>query len=138
MKTKIKIRDKVYQLEISEVNENLLNVKVDDKSYFFSKNELGELISVNPKEDEKLKSLFKEDVFLGALAEKEIKSPITGVISLVAVRENETLKRGQKVATIIAMKMENEIIAETAGIIESVKIKDGQLVNSGDVLIILK
>ena len=138
MQTKIKIGSKLYRVEISELDENLLRVKVDGNDYFFSKNELGELVPVVPQGNEELRSLLREEVFLEALAEKEIKSPIAGTISTIEVKEGEALKPGQKVVTLIAMKMENEIISETVGIVEAVKTKEGQFVNAGDVLIVLK
>jgi len=138
MQTKIKIGSKLYRVEISELDENLLRVKVDGNDYFFSKNELGELVPVVPQGNEELRSLLREEVFLEALAEKEIKSPIAGTISTIEEKEGEALKPGQKVVTLKAMKMENEKISETVGIVEAVKIKEGQFVNAGDVLIVLK
>ena len=138
MQTRIKIGEKIYNIEISEITENLLKVRIDDKDYFFTKNEFGGIIPVE-KESIDFGVLTKEsEVIWETLAEKEIKSPIAGTISTIEVKEGEALKPGQKVVTLIAMKMENEIISETVGIVEAVKIKEGQFVNAGDVLIVLK
>lgn len=138
MKTHIKIGSRVCHIEISELNENLIKVDLDGSCYFFSKNELGELIQVTPGSAE-LQSLGeKTDVFLETLAEKEIKTPIAGTISTIEVRKGENVKPGQKVATLIAMKMENEIISETAGIVQDIKVKEGQTVNTGQILIVLE
>jgi len=137
MKTKIKIGDKSYQVEISELKEDLVKVRVGDANFFFSKNEFGEIVSVEAQ-DEKLKTLVEESgVYLETLAEKEIKTPIAGTLSTIEVKKGDNLKPGQKVATLIAMKMENEIIAETVGEVKEIKVKGGQIVNSGDVLIVL-
>jgi len=133
MKTEIKIGDKVYQVEISELPENLLTVKIDDREYFFSQDELGELISFEDlKEPSK-----KNEIISGGLEQKEIKSPIAGTISAIYVKKGEKIKPGQKVITLISMKMENEIISESFGQVKEIKVKENQFVNSGDILIIL-
>jgi len=133
MKTSIKIGDKIYQIEIAETS-NGLKALVNNKEYFFTKNELGELSSV-----EGFKSSLKEtEIISGARIEKEIKSPLAGVISAVMVKKGEEIKPGQKVVTLISMKMENEIISEGYGKIKEVKVKENQFVNSGDILIVLE
>jgi len=133
MKTSIKIGDKIYQIEIAETS-NGLKVLVNNKEYFFTKNELGELSSV-----EGFKSSLKEtEIISGARIEKEIKSPLAGVISAVMVKKGEEIKPGQKVVTLISMKMENEIISEGYGKIKEIKVKENQFVNSGDILIVLE
>lgn len=133
MKTSIKIGDKIYQIEIAETS-NGLKVLVNNKEYFFTKNELGELSSV-----EGFKSSLKEtEIISGARIEKEIKSPLAGVISAVMVKKGEEIKPGQKVVTLISMKMENEIISETSGVVKEIKVKENQFVKSNDVLIVLE
>ena len=134
MKTSIKIGDKIYQIEIEEPREGLLRVMVNDKEYFFTKNELGELTAL---EDFKT-SLKETEIVSGASIGKEIKSPLAGVISAIMVKKAEQIKPGQRVVTLIAMKMENEIISEGYGKIKEIKVKENQFVNSGDVLIILE
>ena len=79
-----------------------------------------------------------EELISSTLKEKEIKSPIAGVISSIYVKKDDPIRTGQKVATLIAMKMENEIVAETAGVVKEVKAKENQTVKTGDTLIILK
>lgn len=134
MKTEIKIGDKVYQVEISEISDGLLKVRVNDKDYFFTKNESGELVF-----SEEVKPSLKEgEVILEGLVEKEIKSPITGIISAIYVKKGDKVKPGQKVLTLISMKMENEIISESFGQVREVKVKENQFVNTGDVLIVLE
>jgi len=138
MQTTIKIGDKIYQIEISEAEENLLKVKVNNKEYFFTKNELSE----SNLDDFCAKALDKETKENGVVfrerIEKEIKSPLAGTISSIAVKIGERLKPGKKVATLIAMKMENEIVSEGYGKIKEIKVKENQFVDSGDTLIILE
>lgn len=137
MQTEIKIKDKVYKIEIFEMEKGLLRVKINGEDYFFTKNKLGELISVQPKSKTIEIDQEENGVILEGLNEREIRSPIAGIISTIDVKKGEEIKLGQKVMTLIAMKMENEIVAETSGIVKEVKVKDGQFVNSGEVLIML-
>lgn len=138
MKTKIKIEEKVYQVEISEIKENLIKVRVDDKDYFFTKNKFGELIPVDTRTKDFGVLIEESEVLWETLAEKEIRSPIAGIISSINVKPGEVIKPGQKVATLIAMKMENEIVSEISGIVKEIKIKENQSVDAGEVLIILE
>ncbi len=138
MKTKIKIGEKVYRVEISEIKENLIKVRMDDKDYFFTKNNLGELIPVDARTKDFGVLVEEGEVLWETLAEKEIRSPIAGIISSINVKPGKALKPGQKVATLIAMKMENEIISEISGIIKEIKIKENQSVDAGEVLIVLE
>lgn len=134
MQTEIKIGNKTYRVDISELPENLLKVRVNDKDYFLTKSTDGELVFL-----EDFKPPFKENgVILEGLAEKEIKSPISGTISAIYVKKGEKIKPGQKVITLISMKMENEIISESFGQVEEIKVKENQFVNINDTLIILE
>lgn len=137
MQTEIKIKDKTYSIEIFEMEKGLIRVKINDEDYFFTKNKLGELISVDPKSKISSPEIEENGVVLDGLAEREIRSPIAGIISTIDVKKGDEIKLGQKVVTLIAMKMENEIIAEASGIIKEIKVKENQFVNSGEILILL-
>jgi len=137
METEIKIGDKVYQIEISEIQEGFLKVRINEKDYFFSQNEFGEIVPIERENLLSLQSLKGEEVLLEILGEKEIKSPIAGVISSIDVKEGEEVKPGKKLATLIAMKMENEIISENYGKVKKIKVRTNQSVNAGNILIIL-
>jgi acetyl-CoA carboxylase biotin carboxyl carrier protein len=134
MKTQIKIGDKVYKIEILELQENLLKVLVNDKEYFFTKNEFLELSFL---EDFKPSLKESEVISRASKIEKEIKSPLAGVISSIAIKKGDLVKPGQKILTLISMKMENEIISEGYGKIKEIKVKENQFVNSGDILVVL-
>lgn len=137
METEIKIGDKVYQIEISEIQEGFLKVRINEKDYFFSQNEFGEIVPVERENLLSLQSFKGEEVLLGCLGEKEIKSPIAGVISSIDVKEGEEVRPGKKLATLMAMKMENEIVSENYGKVKKIKIRINQSVNAGSVLITL-
>jgi biotin carboxyl carrier protein len=137
MQTEIKIKDKIYKIEIFETERGSIRVKINGEDYFFTKNKLGELVSVQPESKKFTSDQEENGVVLEGLNEKEIRSPIAGIVSTIDVKKGEEIKLGQKVITLIAMKMENEIVAETSGIVKEIKVKDSQFVNSGEILILL-
>lgn len=138
MQTTIKIGGKAYRIEISETGENLLKVKVNGKEYFFTKNELGEPNSADSYFEDSGVATKENGIISRERIEKEIKSPLAGIVSSIAVKIGETVKPGKKVATLIAMKMENEIVSEGYGKIKEIKVKENQSVSNGDILIILE
>jgi len=67
--------------------------------------------------------------------EKEVTSPLPGVIVAILVEPGETVTRGQELCTLEAMKMKNAIRANREGTIASVDISVGDQVSHGQVLI---
>jgi len=137
MQTKIKIKGKFYKIDISEIKEDLIKVKVDGEDYFFTQNEFQELIPLE-KENYSGISCSEENGVCLAITEKEIINPIAGVVSGVYVKEGERLKFGQRLITLMAMKMENEIVSEGCGQVKEIRVKENQSVSAGEVLIILE
>ena len=151
MRTKIKIGEKSYNIEISEIKDyyppttlpakggapDLIKIKVDDEEYFFRRNEFQELVPLEKENYPSLSNLEEEGVCL-VLEEKEIKSPLAGKVSGIYVKEGEKVKPGQRVITLIAMKMENEVIAESYGQVKEIKVRENQSINTGEVLIIFE
>lgn len=137
MKTEIKISGRIYKIEVFEIRENLIQVLVNEKPYFFTQDEFGRLVKA---EKEKLLPFsFEEGEGVRDISgEKEIKSPIAGTVSAILVKVGEEVKPNRKVLTLISMKMENEIISESAGEVDEIRIKENQFVNAGEVLITLK
>lgn len=115
-----------------------MKVKVNGKEYFFDKNELGEPVFADPYAKDLGATTEENGIISRGRIEKEIKSPLAGTVSSIAVKVGETIKPGKKVATLIAMKMENEIVSEGYGKIKEIKVKENQAVDSGDTLIILE
>jgi biotin carboxyl carrier protein len=69
---------------------------------------------------------------------KEIKTPLSGIISEIFVKQGEEIKFGQKLIILSAMKMENDILSETRGVIKKVLVTKDQKVKEGEILIILE
>lgn len=122
---RIKIQDKVYDVEISE-EEGGVKIKVGEKEFSFGRGEK-EKISV-------AQTTFPKRSF----SKKEIRAPVAGTVSKIFVKEGEFIKKNQKILILSAMKMENEIISENDGRIKEVRVKENQSVNSDDILLILE
>jgi biotin carboxyl carrier protein len=125
---KIKVKNKTYEVEISEVGEEIVKITVDGKEFLFGE---------RGKEEEKI-SLTRTSLPKRNFSIKEIKAPISGVVSDIFVKEGEIIKKGRKILTISAMKMENEIVSEFGGKIKEILIKKTQETKEGDILVVLQ
>ncbi len=138
MRTKIKIGKNTYHIDISEIKENLLKIRVDDEDYFFTEDRSQNLVPIERKDYPSLKDSSDNGAVCGVFEEKEIRAPIAGTISKIYVRKGEEVKPGKLIATLLSMKMENEIISETCGKVKEIKVKEGQFINTNEVLITLE
>jgi biotin carboxyl carrier protein len=118
----IKIRGKIYDIEISEPQEGVVKVSVDGQDFVFQEKNIAKNIPA--------KGLNES----AKIAKKEIRAPITGTISKIFAKEGDAIEPGQKILSLSAMKMENEIISEGKGRIKKIAVKEGQLVKADEVL----
>jgi biotin carboxyl carrier protein len=68
-------------------------------------------------------------------ADKEVYSPMYGIVLSIAVRPGQQVKKGEQLLVIEAMKMENEIRAPREGEIKEIAVRVGQNVQPGQPLI---
>ncbi|MFA5742401.1 MAG: acetyl-CoA carboxylase biotin carboxyl carrier protein subunit [Candidatus Paceibacterota bacterium] len=119
---KIKIKDKIYDIEISESQEGIVMIKVNDQNFVFQEKNTVKNIPIKGSNES------------AKIAKKEIRAPITGTISKIFTKEGEMIEPGQKILSLSAMKMENEIISEGKGKIKKINVKEGQLVKANELL----
>ncbi|MCM4153874.1 pyruvate carboxylase [Arenibacter sp. N53] len=100
-----------------KVNGQLRNVIIKDKSVKVDKIENVKADTSNPKE-------------CGA--------PLQGLLSSVLVKKNQEVKKNQPLFVIEAMKMETTVTATEEGIVDRVLLQGGSLVNSEDLVLVLK
>jgi len=122
---KIRIKDKVYEVEISDSGGERVKIKVGGKEFSFGedKKEISVAKTVLPKRD---------------FSKKEIKAPIAGIVSEIFVKEEDFIKKEQKTLVISAMKMENEIVSDFEGRIRKILVQKNQEVKEGDTLIVFQ
>ncbi len=70
--------------------------------------------------------------------EIQVKAPMPGLVTIIAVEIGQTVEQGQRIAVLEAMKMENELRAPKAGTIKAVNVQAGQTVEQNKVLVILE
>ncbi|HSA58172.1 MAG TPA: carboxyl transferase domain-containing protein [bacterium] len=147
---KLKHEDRVYDVVVSRVGLNALNVSINgvprsiESSYIgnnhlitfdnqvvntdVSPTETGVTVQIGGK-NIRIEQVI-EEVSSGARA---VKTPMPGKL-LFVVPEGTLVHKGQKVAVVEAMKMENEIQAETAGRVTKVAVEAGDNVAQDDSL----
>lgn len=69
---------------------------------------------------------------------KHIGSPLQGLLSTVLVKKGQEIVKNQPLFIIEAMKMESTVVATAEGVIDRVLLEGGSLVNSDDLIIVLK
>lgn len=104
-------------------------------SIFFKIN--GQLRNVLIKDDS-VKVEKVQNVKADASDAKQIGAPLQGLLSNVLVKKGEEVKRNQPLFVIEAMKMETTVTATEEGIIDSIQLHGGSLVNSDDLVLVLK
>lgn len=72
---------------------------------------------------------------LNASAEREIHSPMPGLVLNVLVESGEAVEEGQGLVVLEAMKMENELKAPVSGLVETVHVAAGEAVGKNALLI---
>ncbi len=127
MKLNLNIGNKKYDIELNKTSGGSINIKVDGEEFLFQET----------KKEKKELSLAKTSLPKRNFSEKEIKAPISGIISEIFAKEGDVVKQGEKVALLSAMKMENEIISDFDGKIKTALIKQEQTVKEGELLFLL-
>jgi acetyl/propionyl-CoA carboxylase alpha subunit len=168
MKYIVRIEDKSFQIDITETDGRLRvdldgkpvsadSIETKGKNHVsflfnhrsfdleFSKNEEKTSVFLNGRrydcvlEDERTQRLKR----LGGLKvetkkEKELKSPMPGLVTAIEVKEGDWVVAGQGVAIVEAMKMENELKAKSDAKVKAIKVKEHQTVEKDEVLIVFE
>ena len=116
---KIRIGEKVYEVEVEDVSEKEGTIETSassDSKQEISKNE-------NPP-------LQKETE-----GSEVIKAPMQGLIVDVKAKTGQKVK--DEVVVLEAMKMENPIVAPCDGTISEIRVAKGDTVNTDDILVVL-
>ena len=98
----------------------------------------GELFEIKIKEelDQMLDQMGFSNVTVRQ--QKQIKAPMPGMVTAVAVTAGQQVKEGERLLILEAMKMENSIIIHNDATISRVAVKAGQAVDKGQVLVELE
>ncbi|MDH5806887.1 MAG: biotin/lipoyl-containing protein [Candidatus Methanomethylicaceae archaeon] len=137
MKFKITIKGITKEVEVKPIEKNILKIILDGKEYEVEVSGIEEKIS-NFKEE--LPELgFGEIAYEEFVVKKEevidVRSPLPGIISAIAVKEGDRVRKGEIMLYIESMKMLNEVIAPRDGIVKEILKNVGDVVNIGDIIL---
>ena len=104
-------------------------------SIFFKIN--GQLRNVVIK-DKTIKVDKVENVKVDSSDTNQIGAPLQGLLSSVLVKKGQEVKKNQALFIIEAMKMETTVTAIASAVVDKIELKSGTLVNSDDLVLILK
>jgi biotin carboxyl carrier protein len=124
---RIKIRDKVYDVEISELGKGKVKIIVDGKEFIFGA----------PHQKFGVGAAVQVAIPKRSFTKKEIKAPIAGTISKIFIKEGEFVKKDQKILVLSSMKMENELVSDFEGKVKEILVKENQNVKEEETLIVL-
>ena len=75
---------------------------------------------------------------VAAVVDPEIRSPMPGKVQQVLVAVGSRVETGDGLLIIEAMKMENRLTAPAAGVVDEVRVEAAQMVDGGQVLVVLR
>ncbi len=151
-KFRIRVNGNWYEIEIKDLDQSPISVRVDGKPYEV---ELGsempaieavERVRAEPEvmvPDPELEARTRGprgpvDGAQGAAAARgEVIAPMPGKILAVHVAGGDRVQHQDVLCTLEAMKMENEIMAPVGGVVKEVSVIEGQDVLYGDVLFVI-
>jgi biotin carboxyl carrier protein len=117
-------KNKKYQLDVIEKNQNRYTIMVNGVWYSFS---------VETPISLKRKRFLEQQGNTSALV--AIEAPMPGKIIDIMVEEGAEVKEGDAIIILEAMKMQNEISSHVNGTIKSVSVRQNESVMKDDVLI---
>ena len=118
---KIKIGEKVYEVELEAVNEKE-----------------GKIEAAKPENIKEAKAEKSENKVTGqATGSVKVEAPMQGLVISVDVSLGQKVKAGETLILLEAMKMENPIVAPVDGTVEGIHISKGDTVETGALLISL-
>lgn len=122
-------KNKSFNINILDVNyeTKIVNLRINSNTYEVEiKDDLDELLNKMGIKNQNIK------------IEKELKSPMPGLITNILVNIGDTVKKGDNLLILEAMKMENNLKAENDGIVKDIVVTKGNSVEKKQVLIIFE
>ena len=143
-KFKFTIEDRVYEVNIIDVDDDSAEVEVNGKHFkvdvekTIQQTKTPKLVRSEPIPSTDVHpSIAKKTSPQIAKPEGTINAPLPGIILDVLVKTGDDVKIGQRLLVLEAMKMENNIDSDKEGKVLEVKVQKGDSIMEGDVLIVI-
>ena len=139
MKIQVKIQDKTYQVQISDIHARPIPVKVDGETFEVWPEEEAAASGAQQISTPKPVSQPAAPANPGTppvqkASSPHVTAPIPGVITDIKINAGDKVSYGQELCVLEAMKMKNSIRAGQDGVIAKIHITIGQQVQQGSVL----
>lgn len=139
MKVKVKLADRIYVVDVGDLNSNPVVAMVDGERFEVWLEDI-EAADQQPVAESHQMTATRESRKLGVedtspTSQSEVTAPIPGIIDEICVQPGDEVEMGQALCVIEAMKMKNTIRAAKPGVVGVVKVSVGQHVRHGDVLL---
>ena len=131
MKIKVKVEDKIYEVEIEDLNTLPVIARIGDETFEIWR-ENDELPTVQPDQSQQhpnfsgMESNSKSKIVL---------APLPGIVTQIYIKPGSTINKGAPILVIEAMKMKNTIHAGRSGTISLIHINIGDSVKHNQTLI---
>jgi glutaconyl-CoA/methylmalonyl-CoA decarboxylase subunit gamma len=143
-KYKFQIDKNQYEVEISNIDDNVADVVVNGTSY---KVEVEKSLQTT-KTPKLVRSVAVPSTDASPQVAKTaspsapkgsgvIKSPLPGKVLNILIKPGDQVAIGQKIIVLEAMKMENNIDSDKEGKVTEVKVAKGDNVMEGDILVVI-
>jgi len=147
-KIQIKVDDKMYDLDVVEVEKGIYSILKKDRSYNIELVEGNhqKAYTVNTYEENfELEIIDAESRYLMSRGgeeddngEKSISSPMPGKVIKIPVKVGDEIPEGTTVVIVEAMKMQSEYKVKTDRIVKEILVKEGDAIDGGQALIIVE
>ncbi|MDD5014252.1 MAG: biotin/lipoyl-binding protein [Atribacterota bacterium] len=134
-KFKITVDGKVYEVEVEEVGENKSSEGATSASQPVVSKVKEE--PIKPESTKVSNSPAPSKTPSAAVAGEEVAAPMPGKVLQLKVSEGDSVKDGDTLLILEAMKMENEIITNTSGSIKKINVAVNDMVDTGDILMVI-
>lgn len=93
------------------------------------------IFEIDPKEVSHLLSIMPKGSQLDDASQREVTSPMPGIVLAVSVKEGDTVKEGDQLVVIEAMKMQNQLRASRDGTVAHVHVRAGDTIGADHKLV---
>ena len=130
MKVSVRIEDRLYEVEIKDINKRPIVAVVDGETFEIQpETELGAPLPSEPVPAKRTEPAAPP------VSGKAMLAPLPGTVTEIFVLPGAQVELGQPICMIEAMKMKNTIRADRSGTVTSVPISPGQSVRHKQVLV---